>query len=154
MRSLLMVLLLIFATDAGSQTHTNASKFTVSINLIDAARGGCWTNIQKVRDLTEKKIRKIGLKIDTFNLAETKDKQYVLDIFVKSNRHTFGNHSFCDGGASVNFKTNASINGLEHSATLAGFSSSGIKPLWDETILSLVDLVIKQVESHLVSTSP
>ena len=152
MRKVFIALLLILATEVGSETRKNASKFTVSVNLIDAARGGCWTNPQKVRSDAEEKLVKLGFSLGTFNFADTKENEYVLEIFVKSNRHTFGNNSFCDGGASVNFKTSTSINGLDHSATLAGFRSSGINPLWDNTILSLVDLVMRQIESYFVST--
>ena len=148
MRILLLALMIVLGTAVASETNVNASKFTVSINLTDAARGGCWTNLKEVRDFTEQKLRKIGFKIGTFNLAETQDNQYVLEILVKSNRQVFENNSFCDGGASVNFKTKTYVNGLLHWATLAGFSTSGINTLWDSTTLSLVDLVIIQIENY------
>ena len=152
MRKLLLALMIVLGTEAASETTANASNFTVSVILTDAARGGCWTNLQKVRIFTEEKLSKIGFKLGTFNLAETQDNQYVLEIFVKSNRHYLDNNSFCDGNALVDFKTNTYVNGILHSAILAEFSSSCITPVWDNTTLSLVDLVIRQIESLFDST--
>ncbi len=148
MRSLIFVIGIILATQAVGETQQDPSNLSVSVNLIDAARGGCWTNLKEVRDLTEKNLSKLGFKLNSFNLSETNENRYVFDIFVKANRYTFDNDSFCDGGVSISFKTQASVNGLIHSAQLAGFTNSGINPDWNDTTIYLVNLVIKQIENH------
>ena len=150
MRTILITLALVatLSTEAGAETKLDASNFTVSVNLTDGATGACWTGTREVRQYIEENLQEIGFKLGHFNIADALKNQYVFDVSVFAKRKTFGDVTFCDGGVQTVFKTNTQVHGQEHIAQLAGYLINGSNPDWNDTTLSLVGLMIKEIENY------
>ena len=150
MRSFLLALsvIAIFSTQAGAGIELEASKFTVSVNLTDGATGACWTYTRKVRQFIEEKLKKMGFRLGHFNTAVALKNQYIFEVSVFSERKKSGDISLCDGGVHTVFKTNTKVHGQEHVAQLAGYLMNGSNPDWNDTVMSLADLTIKEIENY------
>ena len=151
MRNILITLALIASIgtqQAGAEIKLDASNFTVSVNLTDGATDACWTGTQEVRLYIEENLEEIGFKFGHFNKANALKNQYVFDVSVFAKRKKFGDVTLCDGGVRTVFKTNTQVHGQEHIAQLAGYLINGSNPDWNDTTLSLVGLMIKEIENY------
>ncbi len=149
-RAILVTLALIITlgTQAGAEIKLDASDFTVSVHLTDGATDACWTGTRAVRQYVEENLEEIGFKLAYFNTADALKNQYVFEVSVFAKRKSFGDISICDGGVQTVFKTNTQVHGQEHIAQLAGYLINGSNPDWNDTVMSLVGLVIKEIENY------
>ena len=101
MRTLLIVLLMTLATQAGAEIYDASFSFKgqkFNVILHDSARGGCWTNLREAREYAEEKLRMKGAIIQ----KEGWDSDtFVLQINVISGRNPNAD-SQCFGMIRVN----------------------------------------------------
>ena len=114
MRTLLMLLFTVFATQASANLMTiddlkNLKYIEVLID--DKAKGGCWTNLHESREYAEEKLRSVGATL--YNGQEKIfGEYYILSLQVRSQRNK--NLPICYASIEVQLMTGSSINGFLH----------------------------------------
>ena len=114
MRTLLMLLFTVFATQASANLMTiddlkNLKYIEVLID--DKAKDGCWTNLRESREYAEEKLRSVGATL--YNGQEKIfGEYYILSLQVRSQRNK--NLPICYGSIEVQLMTGSSINGFLH----------------------------------------
>lgn len=114
MRTLLMLIFTVFATQASSNDMTiddlrNLKYIEVKIN--DLAEDGCWTNLRESREYAEEKLRSVGATL--YNGQEKiYGEYYILALQVRSRRNE--NMPICFGSIRVQLFTGSIINGFVH----------------------------------------
>ena len=89
MRSILIALLMTFATQAGAWIYDDnfalRNTMQMAVSIRDSARGGCWTNLRESREYAEEKLRISGAKVRDKTEFEPNALlgSYYFEIYVK-----------------------------------------------------------------------
>ena len=116
MRSFLMLLFTVFATQASANEMTiddlRNLKY-IEVIIADDATDACWTNLRESREYAEEKLRSVGATL--YNGEEkSHGEYYALSLYVSSERQE--NSQLCFGGIDIQLMTGSIINGFFHLA--------------------------------------
>ena len=103
MRSILIALLMTFATQAGAWIYDDnfalRNTMQMAVSIRDSARGGCWTNLRESREYAEEKLRISGAKVrdKTDFKPNASLGSYYFEIYVHARRENKNGTGGCQG---------------------------------------------------------
>jgi hypothetical protein len=124
MRSILIALLMTFATQAGAWIYDDnfalRNTMQMAVSIRDSARGGCWTNLRESREYAEEKLRISGAKVRDKTEFEPNALlgSYYFEIYVHARRENKDGSGGCQGTIIISIYGNALLNGQNHVAAI------------------------------------
>ena len=118
LKRLALTLLLIAPSWVGAETFfydenltlNDLKSLNINVELGDAAKGACWTNLKEVREYAEEKLRTFGLKVSDVEYMNADKNTYWFVISVNANRLNkdgsgpcLGTHAFHSSSDNLKF---------------------------------------------------
>ena len=104
-----------------SLTKDDLKELSVRVEIVDNAKGACWTNLKEVREYAEEKLRTFGVEKSETDIMDTDLQTYWLFVHVAALRTLQNNAGMCLGSVDVSLESWTTINGKDHRSSLGDY---------------------------------